>query len=437
MTQRRNLVLGLGKTGLSVARWLTAHGESVVVNDSRAKPPAADAVRALGSTVVTQFGGFDLNLLADADRIVVSPGVSSKEPIVCEALRQGLPVVGDIELFAGVVAAPVVAITGTNGKSTVTTLVAEMIGAAGRRVLAGGNLGEPVLDLLSLPVPDVYVLELSSYQLESTYSLELQAAAILNVTADHMDRYENITEYAAAKASIFRRARVAIVNADDPVVRTMRPRDAINVSFSLNTPDADYTVSNQWLMRRNERLMLTNEIALPGRHNVANALAALAIGDALGLSMTAMLGVLRTFSGLPHRMQIVAEQAGVRYIDDSKGTNVGATVAAVAGLVEPLVLVAGGDGKGQDFTPLAIAFAGRVRHAVLIGRDREALARAIGGVCSYEFSEDMGAAVAAAARAAQRGDSVLLSPACASTDMYRDYVSRGDAFADAARRLSA
>lgn len=437
----RNVVVGLGKSGLSAARWLARAGARVAVTDSRATPPGLDALRALDADVEVRTGGFDLALLDGADRVVVSPGVSRREAIVREALARGIEVVGDVELFARVVAAPVVAITGTNGKSTVTTLVAAMANAAGTTALAGGNLGEPALDLLSQPVPKLYVLELSSYQLESTDSLAPVAATVLNLTPDHMDRYDSLADYGAAKARIFARARVAVVNLDDAAVVAMPRTGQAVVGFSVERADADWSLTTHagrdWLTRAGVRVLATDEMKIAGRHNAANALASLALGEACGLPLASMLDTLRSFAGLPHRAQWVADRAGVRWIDDSKGTNVGATLAAVAGLNGPLVIVAGGDGKGQDFAPLADAFRGKVRLAVLIGRDRELLAQALAGICPTEFAADMDAAVAAAARAAQPGDLVLLSPACASLDMFRDYAHRGDAFAAAVRRLDA
>ena len=439
MTQHHSVVVGLGRTGLSVVRWLTAQGEPVAITDSRAAPPGLAGLRALGAATVTRLGGFDATLLDGAGRIVLSPGVSRAEPIVREALARGLPVLGDIELFARAMRAPAVAITGTNGKSTATMLVAEMARRAGRRVLAGGNLGEPALDLLAQPPPELYVLELSSFQLESTDSLELAAAAVLNVTPDHLDRYPILADYAAAKARIFAHAAVAVVNLDDATVSRMPRPGQPRVGFSIERSDADFglvaTASGPWLARHGEPLLPRDALPLPGRHNAANALAALALGEQVGLGLEPMLATLRSFGGLPHRTQYVVERRGVRFVDDSKGTNVGATLAAVKGLSAPLVLIAGGDGKGQDFRPLAAAFRGRVRHAVLIGRDRELLQAALAGACTTEFAPDMGAAVAAAARMARPGDLVLLSPACASLDMFRDYAERGDAFAAAARGL--
>ena len=439
MGARRNLVVGLGKTGVAAARWLQACGEQVAITDSRQQPPGLATVRALGGTIPLHLGSFDLAALDATDRIVLSPGVSRREPLVRAALARGIAVLGDIELFAGAKRAPAVAITGTNGKSTVTTLVTEMARAAGRRVLAGGNLGEPALDLLAQPVPELYVLELSSFQLESTDSLELLAAAVLNLSPDHLDRYDSLTEYGAAKARIFTHAATAIVNLDDERVAAMPHAALRRVGFSLLRADADWGLVSSGaevqLAHRGTALLPLRELKLSGLHNAANALAALAVGATAGLPLEPMLATLRTFGGLAHRSQWVAERAGIRFIDDSKGTNVGATLAAVAGLTGPLVVIAGGDGKGQDFAPLAAAFRGKVRHAVLIGRDRELLARALEGACSTEFAADMDAAVRAAARAARAGDLVLLSPACASLDMYRDYTERGEAFATAARRL--
>jgi UDP-N-acetylmuramoylalanine--D-glutamate ligase len=345
-----------------------------------------------------------------------------------------------VELFARNVQAPVIGITGTNGKSTVTSLVARMAAAAGRTVLAGGNLGEPALDLLEQPTPDLYVLELSSFQLETTYSLRLQAAVVLNVTADHLDRYPSVAAYALAKSRIFAHAATVVLNADDPLAAAMRGGKATRtVTFSIERPDADFTLlqsgAQTLLARHGEGLLDVSRMKITGLHNAANALAALALGDAVGLPVAAMLDALVSFPGLSHRSEWIADVAGVRYIDDSKGTNVGATIAAVAGMPGPLVMIAGGEGKGQDFTPLAPAFRGKVRHAVLIGKDAPAVAAALAGVCTTETVASMQEAVAAAARIARAGDTVLLSPACASLDMFRDYGHRGDVFAAAVRGL--
>jgi UDP-N-acetylmuramoylalanine--D-glutamate ligase len=442
------VIVGLGKTGFSCARYLLGHGWNIAVTDTRENPPELAKLLALDPSVPVRLGGLDTKLLDDALVVVVSPGVSLASPFFIEARRRGLDIAGDIELFARAAAAPVVGITGTNGKSTVTTLVGRMAARAGINVRMGGNLGEPALDLLSAAESDakkteLYVLELSSYQLESTVSLDLKAAVVLNVTPDHMDRYSTIEDYAAAKARIFARCDTAVINLDDPLVVAMPRPGQHTVSFSLRSNvGAEFAVvmgrdSKWWLTRRNELLMPVSDMKITGLHNAANALASLALGEALGLPLASMLEELRTFPGLPHRSQWVADVNGVTYVNDSKGTNVGATLAAVAGMSGPLVMIAGGDGKNQDFTPLAEAFRGKVRHTVLIGRDAPAIEAALEGVCTLERAPTLEEAVRASARAARPGDTVLLSPACASLDMFRDYTHRGAVFAQAVKELAA
>jgi len=436
----RALVLGLGRTGLSSARYLDRKGLDVRVADTRRAPPGLAALREQVPNADIRTGAFESTLLDGVAQVVISPGLSLREPVATEALSRGLPVVGDIELFAREAQAPVAAVTGTNGKSTVTALLAEIANTAHRTAIAGGNFGEPALDLLERPVPGLYVLELSSFQLETTHSLETATATVLNVTPDHMDRYDSVGEYAAAKARIFDGCAVAVTNADDPLVRAMPRAGQRVISFGLEDAGADYTlvgVPEPALCCRGEALLPVSAMRLQGTHNVANALAALAMCEALGLPRGPVLEALATFGGLAHRTQWVADVDGVRYVDDSKGTNVGATLAAVSGLAGPLVLIAGGDGKGQDFGPLRAAFRGKVRHVVLIGRDAGALAKALDGVCSTEVAGDMRAAVLATRAAAREGDTVLLSPACASLDMFRDYAHRGDEFAAAVRSLAA
>ena len=435
----RALVLGLGRTGLSCARYLQGKGLEVRVADTRAEPPGAAALREQVPAAELHTGAFQLSLLDGVAQVVISPGLSLGEPVAAEALRRGLPVVGDIELFARETQAPVAAITGTNGKSTVTALLAELASAAGRPAVAGGNLGEPALDLLARPVPQLYVLELSSFQLETTCSLETATATVLNVTPDHLDRYRTLDDYAAAKARIFERCDVAVVNADDPRVRTMPRAGQRVITFSLQDPAADYLLAREpelVLTCRGEALLPMSALKLQGEHNAANALAALAMCEALELPRAPVLGALGSFGGLPHRAQWVGDLDGVRYVNDSKGTNVGATIAAVSGLAGPLVLIAGGDGKNQDFDELRPVCRGKVRHVVLIGRDAPRLAAALDGVCTSERAADMRAAVAAARAAARTGDTVLLSPACASLDMFRDYAHRGEEFAAAVRSLA-
>jgi len=436
----RALVLGLGRTGLSCARYLRRKGLELRVADTRAEPPGAAALREQVPEAELRTGAFEPALLEGVAQVVISPGLPLRQPLVAEAARRGLPVVGDIELFALEAPAPVAAITGTNGKSTVTALLAEIANAAGRRAVAGGNLGEPALDLLERPVPELYVLELSSYQLETTQSLQPAVATVLNVTPDHLDRYDSLEDYAAAKARIFDGSAAAVVNRDDARTRAMpRPGQRV-LDFSVRDPSADYSLlrgPEPLLACRGEPLMPLAAMRLQGEHNAANALAALAMCEVLELPRGPVLEALARFAGLPHRAQWVADVDRVRYVNDSKGTNVGATIAAVEGLAGPLVLIAGGDGKQQDFTPLREAFAGKVRHVVLIGRDAPALEAALEGACATERAADMRTAVAAARAAARPGETVLLSPACASLDMYRDYAQRGDEFAAAVRSLSA
>lgn len=440
-----SVVVGLGKTGAACLRYLTKRGIAVSATDTRRTPPGLAELGGLANSLDLRLGGFDLSLLDDASQVLMSPGVSLEEPIARAARDRGIEVLGDVELFARNVHAPVIGITGTNGKSTVTSLVARMAAAAGRTVLAGGNLGVPALDLLEQPTPDLYVLELSSFQLETTYSLRLQAAVVLNVTADHMDRYPSVAAYAQAKSRIFAKAATVVLNADDPWVSAMRGagdrgQPAQTVTFSIERADADFS-----LLRSGGRVLLAHQgvglldtarMKISGVHNAANALAALALGQAVGLPMPKMLEALESFPGLAHRSEWIADVAGVRYVDDSKGTNVGATIAAVAGMKGPLVMIAGGEGKGQDFMPLADAFRGKVRHVALIGKDAPAVAAALKGVCATETVGSMQEAVAAARRAARAGDTVLLSPACASLDMFRDYGHRGDVFAAAVRSLA-
>jgi UDP-N-acetylmuramoylalanine--D-glutamate ligase len=436
-----SVVVGLGKTGASCLRYLAKRGIPVSVTDTRRAPPGLAELGSLVSSVDIRLGGFDLSLLDGASQVLMSPGVSLEEPIARAARERGIEVLGDVELFARHVHAPVIGITGTNGKSTVTSLVARMAAAAGRTVLAGGNLGTPALDLLEQPTPDLYVLELSSFQLETTSSLRLQAAVVLNVTADHLDRYPSVAAYALAKSRIFAKAATVVLNADDPLVAAMRGPATRTVTFSIERPDADFALlrkgASTLLAHHGDGLLDVARMKITGLHNAANALAALALGDAVGLPMPKMLEALESFPGLPHRSEWIADVGGVRFIDDSKGTNVGATLAAVAGMPGPLVLIAGGEGKGQDFTPLAPAFRGKVRHVVLIGKDAPALAAALHEVCSTEIVASMPEAVSAAARFARPGDTVLLSPACASLDMFRDYAHRGDVFAAAVRELAA
>ncbi len=434
------LIVGLGATGLSCVRHLAARNGSLVVADSRDAPPALEAMRAEFPEIETSLGGFDARLFQYAREIVLSPGVSPAEPAVRAAVKRGVPVIGDIELFALEASAPVAAVTGSNGKSTVTMLVAEMAARDGRRVKTGGNLSPPALSLLEGDAPDLYVLELSSFQLETTRSLRPVVATVLNVSPDHMDRHPQFDDYVEAKRRIFHGDGIMVINLDDPVVASMYEPGRGCIGFTLKPPpENDFGIveheEEAWLARGAEPLIRVAELPLPGLHNAANCLAALAMGEALGVSIKARLAALKDFKGLPHRCQLVAEQDEVRWYDDSKGTNVGATVAAIRGLgsERELVLIAGGLSKGADFSPLKGPVARHVRQVVLFGRDAELIERALAGIVACTRVEDLEAAVRAAGEAATPGSAVLFSPACASFDMFEDYAARGRAFAAAVR----
>jgi len=438
----RTLIVGLGATGLSCARFLARQGVEVAVTDSRQQPPALTDMQKELPDVPLFVGGFDVDAFARAERIVVSPGVSLREPLLKDARQRGIEIIGDIELFARTAIAPVVAITGSNGKSTVTTLLGAMASYAGMEVRVGGNLGTPALDLIRDHEPDLYVVELSSFQLETVQSLRCQAATVLNVSPDHLDRYDSIESYVRAKQQIYAGAKVQIVNRDDPVASALAWGKGLTIGFGLHAPDAqDFglldSAAGIWISKGDERWLPLADVRMPGRHNLANALAALALGDAVGLPRQAMLHVLREFQGLPHRTQWVAEYQGVRWFNDSKATNVGAALAAIQGLDGPLVLIAGGLGKGADFGELAAGMGEHVKAVVLLGEAAGEIERSISGGVRTEHAENMADAVQRAAAMAVAGDTVLLSPACASFDMFKGYQERGDLFMQAVRELVA
>jgi UDP-N-acetylmuramoylalanine--D-glutamate ligase len=441
VNDKRALVVGLGLSGLSSARYLARHGYIVTVVDSRAQPPGLGALHAELPDVCAHTGGFDAALFRDPGLLVVSPGISLKEPVIAAASARGIEAVGDVELFARAARAPVVAITGANGKSTVTSLVGEMCREAGFDAAVGGNIGVPVLDLLRTPEPDVYVLELSSFQLEAASSLNARAATVLNITPDHMDRYATLAEYAAAKTRIFRGDGVMVLNVDDPAVMAMGLPGRSTVRFGAGPPasDIDYGLMSHggetWLARGARQLLPASAVPLPGRHNLLNVLAAMALAESVHVPLDAMKRAVARFHGLHHRTELVLERDGVRWIDDSKGTNVGATVAALNGMDAPVILIAGGDGKGADFSELRAPVAKRARAVVLIGRDAALIEKALAGVVPVVNAVDMHAAVREAARLAQAGDVVLLSPACASFDMFRNYEHRGQVFVQAVKEI--
>lgn len=432
-------MVGAGETGLACARHLHAHGVDVALADSRSAPPRAEEARHALPAAEMRFGGFDSEWFGEAAELVLSPGVSPREPAVAAAAARGIPVLGEVELFARAARAPVVAVTGTNGKSTVCAWVHAMASADGRRAALGGNFGPPALSLLAGD-PALYVVELSSFQLDTTRSLRPRVAVLLNVTPDHLDRHGSFEEYRAAKTRIFRGAEAAVVWRDDPWLAALGAdllRQGLRVaSFTAHTPrDGEYGLATEggriWLARGRERRLAADRLALPGRHNALNALAAMAVADDLGVERAAIARTLRTFGGLAHRCELVSRAGGVRWYDDSKGTNVGATVAAVNGFDAPLVLIAGGDGKGADFRPLGRVLresAGRIREVVLLGRDAPAIRSLIDGRLPLTSVRTMREAVARARAVARPGDVVLLSPACASWDMYHDYRERGDDF---------
>lgn len=433
------VIAGLSQTGFSVALYLLKRGQAVAITDSREQPPALDKLRAMYPEVPVFTGAFEVSLLRDAVELVVSPGIPLDDPFVQQARYMGVPVIGDIELFAREANAPVIAVTGSNGKSTVVTLVYEMARTAGKRVRLGGNIGVPALEVLEELAPDLYVLELSSFQLDTTRSLRPAAAVALNVSPDHMDRYPSYEEYSRSKLSIYKNAEIAIVNADDDRVASLNTSAKVRRYGLMDTLDNDYHIElyqdQSWLAHKSKRLIRCNELRMPGLHNISNALAALALGDAVGIPMVAMLETLRKFAGLPHRTQYLGEVKGLRWYNDSKGTNVGATIAAIEGFSPPLVLIAGGVAKGQDFTALKNAVADKCRAVILIGQDANAIEKALNGVVPVIHAADMAAAVAAAAANAEIGDTVLLSPACASFDMFSGYEARGDAFTAAVKAL--
>ncbi|MSQ70420.1 MAG: UDP-N-acetylmuramoyl-L-alanine--D-glutamate ligase [Betaproteobacteria bacterium] len=455
---RNVLVLGLGETGLSMAKWLGGRGARVRVADSRAAPPNLKALRAALPALELHLGSARDSAFEGAELVAISPGVPREDAAVRRAISRGIPVCGDIELFAQALggsatagAAQVIAITGTNGKSTVTALTGAMCRAAGLDCEIAGNIGPAVLDALARRelerrMPQAWVLELSSYQLESTSSLAPAAAAMLNISEDHRDRYAAMNDYIAAKARIFSGQAVQVLNRGDPSSIAMAIAGRRVMTFGLDSPahESDFGVidvqGEPWLAEGRRPLIPAGALQIAGMHNAANALAALALCRAIGLPHAPLLEALKAFRGLPHRMEFVAEVNGVRYFDDSKGTNVGSTVAALAGFSgrgSQIVLIAGGEGKGQDFSPLAAVVASAARAVVLIGRDAGLIERSIRctGV-PLATAASMADAVSMAAAHAHAGDTVLLSPACASFDMFRNYRHRGEVFREAVGRLA-
>lgn len=438
------IVVGLGKSGMSLVRFLARQGVRFAVADTRENPPELATLRAQYPGVEVRCGELDVDFLSRASELYVSPGLALATPALQEAAKRGVKLSGDIELFARYAKAPIVAISGSNAKSTVTTLVGEMALAAGRKVAVGGNLGTPALDLLADDI-DLYVMELSSFQLETTDRLNAEVATVLNVSEDHMDRYADMQAYHLAKHRIFRGARQVVVNRGDALSRPLVADQLPCWTFGLNKPDFKgfglvEEDGEKYLAFQFDKLLPVRELKIRGAHNQANALAALALGHAVGLPMEPMLDTLKTFTGLAHRCQWVRERNGVAYYDDSKATNVGAALAAIEGLGADidgkLVLIAGGDGKGADFSSMREPVARFCRAVVLLGRDAEQIASVLGDALPLVRVRTLDEAVSRSAELAQEGDAVLLSPACASLDMFKNFEERGRLFAQAAEGLA-
>ncbi|BCX75770.1 UDP-N-acetylmuramoyl-L-alanine--D-glutamate ligase [Acinetobacter bereziniae] len=439
------VVAGLGISGVSAVNFLHENGYRVAVTDSRQLPPGHDQIPA---TVQTSFGKLDQDLLLQAEEIVISPGLDIKLPEIQAAIAKGIPVVSEIQILRRATDKPIVAITGSNAKSTVTTLIGLMAQDAGVKVAVGGNLGRPALDL-TRDDPDVYILELSSFQLETTSNLNAEVAVVLNMSEDHLDRHGDMAGYHTAKHRIFQGVKKVVFNRDDSLTRPLVPDVTPMQSFGLNAPDLkQYGILREdngtiWLARGRERLLKSSEMYIQGTHNVANALACLALGEAIGLPIDKMLETLKTFKGLEHRCEFVKEVAGVRYYNDSKGTNIGATLAALDGLGAAIeaqggkvAIILGGQGKGQDFTALRQSLEKYAKLAVLIGEDRPVIEKAIQGTTELLHAETLQEAVALCQQHTQAQDVVLLSPACASFDMFTGYPQRGHRFVEYVNALN-
>ncbi len=435
------LIVGLGMTGLSVARYLRDRDVAFAVVDSRKNPPGKDTLEREFPDVPTYFGPFKNKVFEQATQLIVSPGLSILTPEIQHAHSKGAEIVGDIELFVRSIHQPVLAITGSNGKTTVTMLLDLMAEKAGKHALTGGNVGIPVLQLLDEEEPDLYILELSSFQLETTYSMNAAACVVLNISEDHLDRYDGLDSYVAAKARIYDECQTPIVNRDDErVSRLAGIHESISFGLDAPTRDSDFGLINkngeEWFAKGDNALIPISDMKAPGRHNVSNALAAMALGDQAGLSMDGMLEAIRVFPGVKHRCEWIAYINQVNWFNDSKGTNVGATVAALDGMTGKSVLIAGGQGKGSDFSPLASVVADKARAVILMGEDAPLIAEVLKETPKVFFVKNMKEAVKVASEQAEANDNVLLSPACASFDMFKNFEHRGDVFVAAVSELA-
>jgi len=444
---KRVLVVGLGESGLAMAKWLHRQGARVRIADSRENPPNLEALAAVAPHAEVIAGPFVDATFTGNDLVALSPGVPKATPQIAAV---EVPVISEIELFAAgvreqVVGSKIIAITGSNGKTTTTALTAHLLNGAGVPAIACGNISPSALDALmdaqdANALPEVWVVELSSFQLETTHHLNAEAATVLNISEDHLDRYEgSLANYAAAKSRVFKGKGALILNRDDDWSMANGRCGRKMITFGLNPAPRglDYGLVDGAICKGKEALVGIDELKLSGLHNAANAMAALALCEAVGVEPARLVAPLKSFSGLPHRVETVAEINGVIYVDDSKGTNVGATLAAIEGMGRKIAIVLGGDGKGQDFSPLKPALEKHGRAVALIGRDAAAIGMALEGsgvpTC---IVGDMESAVRWLVAQAQAGDCVLLSPACASLDMYRNYAHRAQAFIDAVKGLS-
>ncbi|MDO4224128.1 MAG: UDP-N-acetylmuramoyl-L-alanine--D-glutamate ligase [Acinetobacter sp.] len=433
------VVVGLGISGVSATNFLHQQGYQVAVTDSRATPPGLEQIPA---DVVRSFGKIDVELLFRAEEIILSPGLAVETPEIQQAIQRGIPVISEIQLLRRATDAKIIAITGSNAKSTVTTLMGEMAKDAGKKVAVGGNLGRPALDLLR-DEPELLVLELSSFQLETTTDLAADAAVVLNMSEDHLDRHGTMMNYHQIKHRIFQRVKNVVVNRDDPLTRPLIGDDIPCISFGLNAPDLKQygvlrdTDGTIWLARGHQRLIKSDELYLQGLHNIANVLACFALGESIGLDLDSMIETAKKFKGLEHRCEYVETINDVRYYNDSKGTNIGATLAAVEGLGSAIqvkggkiALILGGQGKGQNFTALRQAVENYVKTVVLIGEDAQLIHHALQDIehCQFIFAEHLEQAVQLCQQQSQANDVVLLSPACASFDMFSGYPERGQKF---------